>query len=107
MHMVSFPFALNITDTLPTAGAVVGSENSWVLYVFAALILGIILGGTMRGLAKLVLAGVLLCGFAVLVLISLQRHDLLSTIASIVFGVIILLFSFLVKIGKSYPYVKR
>ena len=104
---MAIPFALNITNILPSAGAVVGPENNWVLYVFAALILGIILGGTMRGLVKLVLAGVLLCGFVVLVLITLQRHDLLSTIASIVFGVIILLFSFLVKIGKSYPYVKR
>jgi hypothetical protein len=105
--MVAEPLIWNVIDILPNAGTIIGSENSWVLYVFAALILGIILGGMMRGLAKLVLAGVLLCGFAVLVLITLQRHDLLSTIASIVFGVIILLFSFLVKIGKSYPYVKR
>ena len=105
--MVSLPFDLNVTSILPSAGAVVGSENGWMLYVFGALVFGIILGGTMRGLAKLVLAGVLFAGFVVIALIAFQRHDLLSTIASIVFGVIILLFSFLVKVGKSYTYVKR
>lgn len=78
-----------------------------MLYVLAALVFGIILGGTMRGLAKLVLGLVLVAGFGIIALIALQRHDLLSTIASIVFGVIILLFSFLVKIGKSYTYVKK
>ncbi|MBN1860321.1 MAG: hypothetical protein JW840_02545 [Candidatus Thermoplasmatota archaeon] len=104
---MAIPFDLNVTDVLPGAGATLGSENAWMLYVLAALVFGIILGGTMRGLAKLVLGLVLVAGFAVIALIALQRHDLLSTIASIVFGVIILLFSFLVKVGKSYAYVKK
>lgn len=104
---MAIPFYLNMTNILPVAESVVGSENSWMLYVLAALVFGIILGGTMRGLAKLVLGLVLVAGFGIIALIALQRHDLLSTIASIVFGVIILLFSFLVKIGKSYTYVKK
>lgn len=104
---MALPFDFNVTDVLPNVGVAVGSENVWMLYVFAALVLGIILGGTLRGLAKIVLASVIFVGFAVIALIALQRHDLLSTIASIVFGVIILVFSFLVKVGKSYTYVKR
>jgi hypothetical protein len=107
MLMINVPFAWNVTDILPSAGAAVGAENGWMLYVFAALVFGIALGGTMRGLAKLVLIGVTFAGFAVLVLISLQRNDLLSTITSVVFGMIILLFSFLVKIRKSYRYAKK
>ena len=42
-----------------------------------------------------------------MILIALQRQDVLSMIASVVFGIIMLLFSFFVKIGKTYPYVKR
>ena len=100
-------WAWNITEVLSGGASVLEQGNGWMLYVFAALIFGIILGGTMRGLAKLVLGLVLVAGFAVIALIALQRHDVLSTIASIVFGVIILLFSFLVKTGKSHTYVKR
>ena len=105
--MLNEPLAWNITDTLPRVVYNLENGNSWMLYVFAALIFGIIIGGTMRGLAKLVLAGVILLGFTILILLALQRQDILSMIASVVFGIIMLLFSFLVKIGKSYPYIKR
>jgi vacuolar-type H+-ATPase subunit I/STV1 len=69
--------------------------------------LGIIIGGTMRGLAKLVLGLVMFSGFAILVLMAMQKQDVLTMIASVVFGIIMLVFSFLVKIGKNYPYIKR
>jgi len=105
--MPSGPFELNITEILPDAGIGFGNGNEWVLFVFAALVFGIIIGGTMRGLAKLVLGGVLLSGFALLLLVFLKKDDLISTIASVVFGLILLLFSFLAKVGKTYPYVKR
>jgi predicted branched-subunit amino acid permease len=104
---MAIPFDLNVTDILPSAGAIVGSENGWMLYVFGALVFGIILGGTIRGLARLVLGLVLVAGFIVVVLMAMQRNDLLTAIASVVFGLIMLLFSFLVKIGKSHTYVKR
>lgn len=77
-----------------------------MLYVFAALVFGIIIGGMMRGVAKLVLGVVMLSGFVVLVLMLLQKQDVLSMIASVVFGIIMLVFSFLVKVGK-YPIPKR
>ena len=105
--MINNPLAWNITDVLPKVVSNLENKNGWVLYMFAALIFGIIIGGTLRGLAKLVLGLVMISGFAVLILLALQRQDILSMIASVVFGIIILLFSFLVKIGKSYPYVKR
>lgn len=100
------PFALNITDILPDAGIGSGGENEWVLFVFAALVLGIIIGGTMRGLAKLFLGLVILSGFVILILLVMQKQDVLSMIASVVFGVIMLVTSFLVKVGK-YPIPKR
>ena len=101
------PFVWNITDVLPRIITNLENGNGWVLFVFAALVFGIIIGGTMRGLAKLVLGLVMFSGFAVLVLMALQRQDILSMVASVVFGIIMLLFGLLVKIGKSYPYVKR
>ena len=81
--------------------------NSWIFAVLGALVFGIIIGGTMRGLAKLVLGLIMLSGFAILILMALQKQDILTMIASVVFSIIILLFSLLVKIGKSYPYIKR
>lgn len=105
--MVGNPLAWNITDILPRVVSNLENGNNWILYVFAALIFGIIIGGMMRGVAKLVLGMVILSGFAILILMAIQRQDILSMIASVVFGIIMLLFSFFVKIGKSYPYVKR
>ena len=105
--MVALPPVWNITDVLPRVATDLGNGNSWVLYVIAALVFGIIIGGTMKGLAKLVLGLVMFSGFAVLVLMTLQKQDVLSMIASVVFGIIMLLFGLLVKIGKSYPYIKR
>ena len=101
------PWTWNITDVLPRVVSNLENGNGWMLYVFAALIFGIIIGGMMRGVAKLVLGLVMLSGFAILILMVLQRQDILSMIASVVFGIIILLFSFFVKVSKSYPYVKR
>lgn len=105
--MAALPSVWNITDVLPRVVTNLENGNGWVLYVFTALIFGIIIGGMMRGLAKLVLGLVMFSGFAVLVLLALQRQDILSMVASVVFGIIMLLFGLLVKIGKSYPYVKR
>lgn len=101
------PWIWDISEIISKITPDFGTENGWMLYVFATLIFGIIIGGMMRGLAKLVLGIVMLMGFAVLVLLLMQKQDLLSMIASVVFGIIILLFSLLVKIGKSYPYIKR
>ena len=101
------PLTWDISDIIARIAPTIGVENSWMLYVFAALIFGIIIGGVMKGLAKLVLGLVMFSGFAVLILLALQKQDILSMIASVVFGIIILLFSLLVKIGKSYPYIKR
>lgn len=104
---MAIPFDLNITDVMPSVGSVVGSENGWMLYVLAALVFGIILGGVMRGLARMVLGLILVVGFVAVVLVAMQRNDVLTAIASVVFGLIMLLFSFLVKIGKTRTYVKR
>jgi len=104
--MFSSLWAWNITDVLPKVSSNLGNGNNWMLYVFAVFILGIIIGGTMRGVAKLVLGVVMLSGFVVLILMLMQKQDILSTIASVVFGVIMLVTSFLVKVGK-YPIPKR
>ena len=97
----------NITDVLPRVASDLVDEKGLLLYVFGALILGIIIGGMTRSVAKLVLGAVMLSGFAVLILMFMQKQDVLSTIASVVFGVIMLVFGFLVKIGKSYPVPRR
>ena len=77
-------------------------EVRMILYIFMAFILGIILGGTMRGLARVILGLTLLSGFAVLVLLLLKRQDILSLIVSGIFGLIMLVFSILSKLGKTY-----
>ena len=100
-------WAWNITDILVNGSSEFGAENNWMLYVFAALIFGIIIGGMMRGVAKLVLGVVIVSGFVVLALLLFRNHDTLSMIASVVFGIIMLVFSFFVKLGKSYPVPKR
>ena len=96
----------NVTDILPDVAANLKPEG-WMFYVFAALVFGIIVGGLMKGLAKLVLGIVILSGFAVLILLLMQKQDVLSMIASVVFGIIMLVSSFLVKIRKTYPFPKR
>jgi len=94
-------------NVLPKVLPNLENGNGWMLYVIAALILGIIIGGMMKSVAKLVLGVVLFSGFAVLILMLMQKQDILSTVASIVFGIIILVFGLLVKMGKSYVYIKR
>jgi len=59
-----------------------------------------------KGAAKIVLGVVMLSGFVVLALLLMQRQDILTMIASVVFGLIMLVASFLVKVGK-YPIPKR
>jgi hypothetical protein len=95
-----------ITDFLPEIATNLEPE-SWMFYVFASLVFGIIIGGMMKGLAKLVLGVVMLLGFAVVILLILQKQDVLSMIASVVFGIIMLISSFLVKLRKTYPFPKR
>jgi len=97
----------DITDVLPGVASGLVDEKGLLLYVFGALILGIIVGGMMRSVAKLVLGAVMLSGFAVLILMFMQKQDVLSTIASVVFGIIILVMGLIVKLGKSYVYVRR
>jgi len=100
------PLVWNITSILPEMSSNLGNGSNWMLYAFGALVLGILIGGLVKGAAKLVLGVVMLSGFVVLALLLMQRQDLLTTIASVVFGLIMLVASFLVKIGK-YPIPKR
>ena len=100
------PWDWNVTDVLPEVATNLDPEG-WMFYVFAALIFGIIIGGLIKGLAKLVLGIVMLSGFAVVILLLMQKQDVLSMIASVVFGIIMLVSSFLVKIRKTYPFPKR
>lgn len=77
-------------------------ETRMTLYIFMTFVLGIILGGTMRGMARVILGLTLLSGFAVLVLLLLKRQDILSLIVSGIFGLIMMVFSILSKLGKTY-----
>ena len=61
----------------------------------------------MKNLAKLVLEALLLSGFAVLILMLMHKQDVLSTVASIVFGIIMLVLGLLTKAGKSHVNIKR
>lgn len=97
----------DITDIITKIFPNIGTENGWMLYVFTAFILGILMGGMVKGIAKLVLGLVMLSGFIVLVLMLMQKNDILSMIASVVFGIIMLVSSFLVKLRKTYPFPKR
>lgn len=99
------PWTWNITDIFLNIPSNLGTEENWLLYVLIALILGILIGGMIKGVAKLVLGVVMLSGIVVLVLLLLQKQDVLSMIASVVFGAIMLVVSFLVKVGK-YPLPK-
>ena len=100
------PWTWNITDIIANIPTNFGMGDSWLLYVFIALILGILIGGLIKGVAKLVLGVMMLSGLVVLVLLLMQKQDILSMIASVIFGIIILVSSFLVKLGK-YPVPKR
>ena len=100
------PLIWNITSILPEMSSNLGNGSNWMLYTFGALVFGILIGGLVKGAAKLVLGVVMLSGFVVLALLLMQRQDILTTIASVVFGLIMLVASFLVKIGK-YPIPKR
>jgi hypothetical protein len=97
----------DITDIITTLSSNIEAENGWMLYVFTAFIIGILLGGMVKGIAKLVLGLVMLSGFVILVLMLLQKNDILSMIASVVFGLIMLVSSFLVKLRKTYPFPRR
>ena len=100
------PLVWDITSILPEMSSNLGSGNNWVLYALGALVLGILIGGLVKGAAKLVLGVVMLSGFVVLVLLLIQRQDILTMIASVVFGLIMMVASFLVKV-KKYPILKR
>jgi len=100
------PLVWNITSILPEMSSNLGNGSNWMLYALGALVLGILIGGLVKGVAKLVLGVVMLSGFVVLALLLMQRQDILTTIASVVFGLIMLVASFLVKVGK-YPIPKR
>jgi len=100
------PWMWNITSILPEIASNLGNGSNWMLYALGALVLGILIGGLVKGAAKIVLGVVMLSGFVVLVLLLMQRQDILTMIASVVFGLIMLVASFLVKVGK-YPIPKR
>ena len=95
----------DLSEILPNVASSIENGNGWMLYVFGAFVLGILLGGLVKGITKLVLSVVLFSGFTILILMLLQKQDILSMIVSFVFGVIMLVTSFLVKIGK-YPLPK-
>ena len=78
------------------------AETKMILFIFMVFILGIILGGILRGLARFILGLTLVAGFAVLILFLLNKQDILSLIVSGIFGIIMLVFSILAKLGKSY-----
>ena len=78
------------------------AETRMILFIFMAFILGIILGGTMKELARFILGVTLLSGFVVLVLLFLNKQDILSVVISGIFGIIMLVFSLLSKLGKTY-----
>ena len=63
-----------VIDILPDVTTNLEPEG-WMFYVFAALMFGIIIGGMMRGLAKLVLGIVMLSGFAVVILLLMQKQE--------------------------------
>jgi hypothetical protein len=104
IHVTSL-WTWDLPEILPNIAYSIENGNGWMLYVFGAFILGVLLGGLVKGITKLVLSVILFSGFAILILMLLQKQDLLSMIASVVFGVIMLVTSFLVKIGK-YPLPK-
>ena len=103
---MDIPLNWNITDILPDVATNLEPEG-WMFYVFSALVFGIIIGGLIKGLARLVLGILMLSGFAVVILLLMQKQDVLSMIASVVFGIIMLVSSFLVKLKKTYPFPKR
>ena len=105
MTYVNSLWTWDLSDILPNIVYSIENGNGWMLYVFGAFVLGILLGGLVKGITKLVLSVVLFSGFAILILMLLQKQDILSMIVSFVFGVIMLVTSFLVKIGK-YPLPK-
>ena len=76
---MNIPWTWDISDITARIAPNLGTENSWMFYVFAALLFGIIIGGMMRGLARLVLGIVMLSGFAVVILLLMQKQDILST----------------------------
>ncbi len=106
MAIMNSPWTWNITDIVNISSDL-GTGDNWVFYVLIALILGILIGGMIKGATKLVLGIIMFSGFVVLVLMMIQRQDILSMIASVVFGIIMLALSFLVKVGKAYPFPKR
>lgn len=75
---------------------------SLLWHLFIAFILGVILGGTLKGLARFILGMALLAGFVVLILFLLNKQDIFSLIISGIFGIIMLIFSIFTKLGKSY-----
>jgi hypothetical protein len=105
MTSISSLWNWDLSDILPDIAYSLENGNGWMLYVFGAFMLGVLLGGLIKGFTKLVLSVILVSGFAILILMFFQKQDLFSMIASIVFGVIMLVTSFLVKIGK-YPLPK-
>ena len=105
MTSITSLWTWDLSDILPDIAYSLENGNRWMLYVFGAFVLGVLLGGLVKGFTKLVLFVILFSGFAILIFMFFQKQDLLSMIASIVFGVIMFVTSFLIKIGK-YPLPK-
>ena len=88
----SFPFKLPIANF----------EMRLVLYMSMAFVLGIIVGGMMKELARLILGVALISGFILLVLLLIHRQDIISLAIYGIFGLVMLALSLLAKVGKSY-----
>ena len=92
LSLISLPFKLPVESF----------EMRLVLYMSMAFVLGIIVGGMMKELARLILGVTLISGFILLVLLLIHRQDIISLIIYGVFGLVMLALSLLAKVGKSY-----
>lgn len=81
-------------------------QSNWPFLLLGVFVLGIILGGLVKGLAKFVLTLMLFGSFIVLVMSFLGKNDLLSMVISVAVGLVTLAVSFLAKIGKTYTLTK-
>jgi len=87
---------------LPLKLPVENFEIRLILYMSIAFVLGIIVGGMMKELARLILGVALISGFILLVLFLIHKQNIISLIVYGIFGLIMLALSVLARLGKSY-----
>ncbi len=94
---------MSIVEVIPES---IIETNNWPFLLLGVFVLGIILGGLVKGLAKFVLTLMLFGSFIVLVMFLLGKNDLLSMVISVAVGLVTLAVSFLAKIGRTYTLTK-